>query len=163
MTPLPRRFIELLTLSATCITGIWLGEGYSSLVDYPCILAVLLFPLGMGLLVPSDDSRNKYILMGVTVVIFVFAWNAGWGSANRAFDRCVELGPQVREALAKYHQDQGVWPERIEDTGMEVPGKRSLRPPLMEYQRDEQGYRLSYYNWQLTHLATQDQPFMSYQ
>jgi hypothetical protein len=92
--------------------------------------------------------------------LFIVGWYGGIVELTRAFDQCVERGEEVREALERVRTSSGEYPEslaRLADVS--IPGRRLLRPDLMEYGRVDDGYRLTFSDAVTTMSATHERGF----
>ena len=91
---------------------------------------------------------------------FVIGWYGGIAELGRAFARCVERGESVREALDEYRGSTGEFPRDLDQlTDVAIPGRRVLRPDLMEYARVNGGYRLTFSDAAVTMSATHERSF----
>ena len=142
------------------IFGVWFGEGrppFFSLPDAPIAQLVLLAVAG-ALLARTLAGRAS----AAAGVILAFALGCAVGDAHeaRAFNECVDDGEAVRAALAEYQKANRVFPTSLEDLPLEhLPGGLWLRPSLLHYERDGDGYSLEFSDWLVEHRASESEGF----
>jgi len=142
------------------VLGFWLGEGGSPPWAVVPIVSTFVAALAIAAAVPGR-LWAKVIAGVVSFALCAVALFLGWVSFTYAFDECVEKGEEVRAQLNEYQKKKGRFPERLGQLeGFRLCG-RILRPTVLEYERRENGYVLSFEDWLVEHTATESKPFLA--
>lgn len=140
--------------------GFWFGGDTAREVSVWAIVVLGTAVLLGDLLGPPDRRGGRILSALVTAGLFVAGWYGGMVELGRAFEQCVERGEDVRVALDRYRDSTGSYPGSLAQLGDEpIPGRRRLRPDLMEYRRLGDGYELSFTDGVATISATHDRGF----
>jgi hypothetical protein len=145
---------------ASLTAGFWFGGDTARGVSVWAVVALGIAVLLGDLLGPPDRRGARMLSAMVMAGLFVIGWYGGIVELGRAFEQCVERGESVRGALGKYRTSAGEYPNsltQLEDVA--IPGRRLLRPGLMEYSRVDDGYRLSFADGVATISATDERGF----
>jgi hypothetical protein len=138
-----------------------MGEGGAFLIELLPVSITLVGCLIITVIFPG--SLLKKVIVGVSsLVIIVSAYFAGAYSFNHAFNDCVRKGEIVRVQLAEYYTKNKHYPESLKQLGGSLPGKRIIRPTILDYKRTQDGYDLSFQDWLFVFKATQSDPFMAH-
>lgn len=138
-----RRPLCLLLLIAAPFAGLWLGEGMVPLISISTTTALLILAFGATLLSPSPHRREKYYVLLTVTMMFIGAWAGGHTLVKRAITDCLEQGNRIQEALETYRDNHGIYPQQLEQLGIELPGQLPLHAPLLHYQPIEDNYQIS--------------------
>lgn len=151
----------LVAVAAVSLTaGFWFGGDTARGVSVWAIVGLGTTVLLGDLLGPPDRRGARMISALVMAGLFVVGWYGGIVELERAFDRCVARGETVREALDRHRGSTGEYPESLTQLGdVAIPGRRLLRPDLMEYRRVDGGYQLSFADAVASMSATHEQGF----
>ena len=140
--------------------GFWFGGDTAREVSIWAVVALGVAVLLGDLLGPPDRRGARMLSALVMAGLFVVGWYGGIAELARAFDQCVERGESVREALDGYRTSAGEYPESLTRlAGVPIPGRRLLRPDLMEYRRLDDGYRLGFSDAVTAMSATDERGF----
>ena len=128
------------------------------------VFSVIVYTVTRQSMIQNFDasllSSARMLSALVMAGLFVVGWYGGIVELTRAFDQCVERGEEVREALEGVRTSSGEYPQslaRLADVS--IPGRRLLRPDLMEYDRVDGGYRLTFSDAVTTMSATHERGF----
>ena len=155
-----RKICSSLLLIATGLTGFWFGEGNVALVSTTALLAFVAMPLAAVAVAPRRDPSRVRMRLVAGALLFIGAWTAGQTSLHKAVEDCVLHGEEVRLALRAYRLQHGEFPEQLSELPVELPGGRLLHPSILDYQRVERDYRLSFTNAGIRYLANARYPFL---
>ncbi len=142
----PWRAPLLVALAALSVAaGFWFGgdtgRGVSGWAVATLAAAVLLGDL----LGPPRARTLRLGSAAAMALLFAAGWYAGIVELERAFDGCVARGEEVRRALEAHRAEHGAYPQTLDGLiGVDLPGRRLIRPDLMRYAATEDGYRLEF-------------------
>ena len=140
--------------------GFWFGGDTTRGMSMSAIAALGVAVLIGDLLGPPNRRQPRILSALVMAGLFSAGWYGGIVELERAFEECVARGETVRAALDRHRAATGDYPEslaRLPDGPM--PGRRLLRPDLMEYRRADGGYELSFSDAVATMSATHERGF----
>jgi hypothetical protein len=140
--------------------GFWFGGDTAREISMWAVVVLGVAVLLGDLLGPPGLRSARMLSALVMAGLFIVGWYGGIVELTRAFDQCVERGEEVREALERVRTSSGEYPEslaRLADVS--IPGRRLLRPDLMEYGRVDDGYRLTFSDAVTTMSATHERGF----
>ena len=159
LSPALRQGLCLSCLGAAALVGWGLGEGGIPLGSLTGAAALLILVFGAGGLAPSPQRREKYYVMAAALILFLGSWSAGQATDRRAYAECLERGEEVRAALEVFRQEQGRYPDKLEQLTVELPGRRLLLPDLLRYRRSGVDYELTFFRGNLRFAAGRHLPF----
>lgn len=156
---LTRKILTYVILSFGCLSGVWIGEGNIDLIEVPPLLLLITLPILTGALVPYSKPKDKKSIMFLTAVVFIVSWSTGQSSSKNAFKDCAKQASTIQASIEKYKVDNGYYPETLESLGIELPGGRVTRPSILEYERKNDGYLVSFTGKNYFYTATDQHPF----
>ena len=143
------------------IFGFWLGEGGSPPWAMVPVVGSFVAAFAVAVVAPGKLWVKSVGGIGV-LALYAAALFLGWLSFTSAFGECVEKGEEVRSLLSQYQKKEGRYPERLNQLeGFRLCG-RILRPTVLEYEKTNDGYVLSFKDWLVEHKATESEPFMAH-
>ncbi len=151
-----------LGLAASCaLFALWFGEGTAPLRDALPLAGGITGSLVVALVVPGSGKSRA--LAGIaSLTLYAAAFFIGLESFGRAFDECMDKGEEVRLLLSEYHDRTNKYPESLKDVGGDRFCERVLRPTILEYERTNGGYHLSFRDWLVEHAATESESFLAH-
>lgn len=150
----------VLVMVFSLAAGFWFGgdteRGVSVWATVTLGVVVLL-----GDLLGSPDRRWSRLVSTIFVAaLFAAGWYAGIVEVERTFTQCVERGEVIRHAIAEHRGVTGRFPASLDELdGVEIPGRRLLRPDLMRYSRVADGYELWFSDATVKVFATHESGF----
>lgn len=155
-----RTLLAIVVAFGSLTAGFWFGGDTTRGVSVWAVVALGVAVLLGDLLGPPDRRGARMLSALVMAGLFVVGWSSGISELGRAFEQCVERGETVREALDGHRTLTGEYPESLAQLAdVPIPGQRLLRPDLMDYNRIEGGYRLTFADAVVTMSATDDRGF----
>lgn len=156
-----KRNVAIILVGLFVAVGFWFGEGAlqpwaalpTTVGVIGCLVVVFIIPGKLWL---------KTLIGVASLVLYVVGYIVGSISFSHAYNECVERGEEVRVQLSEYHQKKDQYPERLDQLeGFGLCG-RITRPNVLQYERTEGGYVLSFKDWLVEHTATESEPFMAH-
>jgi hypothetical protein len=142
----------------------WAGEDQTSLggnIGLSAVAAVI-----GAAIVAALSPRSKWVRIGWALVAFAVAAGSHIRASDlaiSAFNDCVERGEDVRTALALFRGEHGHYPAHLAELrGIRIPGRRWLRPNLLNYRTTASGYDLWFGDWLVTFTASEGQAFLAH-
>lgn len=155
-----RRKVAVALAGTSGAVGYWLGEGVGAGLDVVPLAIGLGASLAVGFTFPGKSWLR--IFGGVVaLVLYAVAFYAGSLSFSRAFNECVARGEEVRARLNEYEKKHGQYPERISQLEVAAPCSRIVRASILEYEKKNDAYVLSFKDWLVEHKATESESFMA--
>lgn len=155
-----RYFLLTLVLAVSLVAGFWFRGDEDHTVSPPAVIVLSVCVLGADLL---GSPKSRSARMGAAVVagvLFAVGWYFGGRELDAAIDDCAHRAGEVRIALTEYQERTGGFPQSLDELpGIELPGKRLLRPSPLRYMRTDEGYVLWYRDGRLEFSATEDHEF----
>jgi len=143
------------------VFAFWHGEGGSPPWEIEPISGALIAAFTVAAV-----TRGSYSVRAigglVSFVLYAIAFLLGGQSFGHAYNECVEKGEVVRTQLATYRSREGHFPDRLNQLDEFDLGGRILRATVLEYERTEMGYTLSFRDWLVEHRATESEPFAAH-
>ena len=156
-----RRHIALCLAVVVVVFGCWLGEGGSPAWAVVPIVGAFVAVLAVGVVAPGKVWVKA--VSGVSAfALYAAALFLGGLSFTQAFGECVEKGEEVRSLLHQYQKKEGRFPERLTQLEAFRLCGRILRPTVLDYEKTESGYVLSFKDWLVEYKATESEPFMAH-
>lgn len=156
-----KRNIALGLVAAIAGFGFWLGEGGSPPWAAAPVIIAFVGAFAVAIIAPGEFWVKSVGGIGA-FALYALALFLGWLSFASAFGECVEKGEEVRTQLNEYHKNEGQFPHRLGQLKAFKSCGRVLRPTLLEYEKTNNGYTLSFRDWLTHHKATESEPFMTY-
>jgi hypothetical protein len=154
-----RRNIALGLAVVVAVLGFWVGEGGSPPWALVPVVGAFVAALVVAVVVPGKLWVRLVGGVGV-FALFVVALFLGWLSFTLAFGECLEKGEEVRALLDQFQKKEGRYPERLSQLERFGLCGRILRPTILEYEKTNGGYVLSFKDWLVEHTATEANAFM---
>lgn len=128
---------------------------------FPWDAQVLLATLGLAaiaMITLSTPARR--LLAGVLALPLAFLfWQVGHASHTRAFTACLDEGDLLRPRLDVFRRQHGHFPAELEELPGPLPCPLITRASLLDYQRSDSGYRLSFGDALVSHVASESEAF----
>ncbi len=156
-----RRIVALVLAASCALFAVWLGEGTAPLRDALPFAGGITGSLVVALAAPGRTMSRA--LAGIaSLALYAAAFFIGLESFGRAFDECMDKGEEIRVLLSEYHIETNRYPESLK----EVQGDRfcepMIRATILDYQRTNGGYHLSFRDWLVEHAATESESFTAH-
>jgi hypothetical protein len=149
-----------LLIGLTTITW-WDGEDLMRPLDSAALSTVLA--IVCAAIMARLSARPLWIRAGSALAALVVASGSHlWAAslAQHAFNECVVRGEDVRSALARFRHQHECYPERLTDLSeTSIPGRRYLRPNLLQYRPTPSGYDAWFGDWLVTFSASEQHGF----
>jgi hypothetical protein len=141
-------------VAASILLGVWGGEDVSVIfIDEVVFLAGLALAAVSILLVKGRWARALSPL-GLFAVLAISVWLAR-RSAGKVFQRCsAEAAPLHARLKKSAHQGKPL-PSSLSELGLNPPCELWLRATMLQYEKTDTGFRLSYSGWLTSHTATE--------
>jgi hypothetical protein len=155
---------EIVGEDLTIVPGALVTVGSTVGVWAPSVLAAagLLAVGGLGWLLAGGAAFRWRLVTGIAfLALFVLAFWSGEVVSQRAFNDCIDRGEEVRLALTEYYQENGSYPGRLSDLGVELPCDRFLLPNILHFRSTGSEYQLFFYDWLVSHEANDRQSFIA--
>jgi hypothetical protein len=136
----------------------WLGEG--QFVSPAWAAACVLGACAVAAWRP-DRAAIKALAGAACLAAMAAAYYAGLRSFSHAFNECVRDGESVRVLLADRRRESGRYPDDLSALSARLPGRRLLRPTLLDYERTPAGYTLRFRDFLVEHRATESSSFFA--
>ena len=159
-----RRWRQALLASAGCaafaVCLLHLGE----LGRFPWDTHVLLAATGLaGVAIIGVPGRGWRVLAGLLALPLAFLlWQTGHASHANAFAACLDQGEMLRQRLDVFRRQYGAFPAALDELPGPLPCPLITRASLLDYQRSEDGYRLSFGDSLVSHAASERLPFSAH-
>lgn len=142
------------------VFGFWLGEAGAPHWTLVNVASALIAVLVISVIVPG-----KLWIKLICGVVFLGVYGgmlySGWLSFARAYNECVNRGEEVRIQLREYYKKNNQYPEHLGQLQGSALCNRISRPTILEYERTENGYVLSFTDSLVEHIATESEPFIA--
>jgi hypothetical protein len=127
---------------AAFLFGVALGErGELGFVQYLFLGGIPAAVLVMAWF--AKHARRQILTIGFAMVAGLFV---GQREFARAYDECVQRSTQVRDAIERYEDEHGEYPQRLSDLPIDLPCDCLMRDTILHYFSNERGYRLWFTN-----------------
>ncbi len=157
-----RRVLQALVMVLSLVAGFWFGGALTRGLSVGAVVAVAGCVVLGDLVGSSDHWQGRVGSAVLAAVLFSCGWYLAGREIDAAYAQCAERGEQVRQALSLYQDMHGSYPATLSELrGVEIPGHRLLRPGLLEYERTNGGYELSFRDTMVRNTATATRPFFS--
>lgn len=156
-----RRWRRPLLVAGGCVAFavclVHLGE----LGSFPWDTRVLLATAGLTTIAAIGFSGLPRRLLAVTLALPLafLLWQAGQASHARAFAACLGDGEVARQRLDLFRRQHGHFPAELEELPGPLPCPLITRASLLDYQRSDNGYRLSFGDALVSHVAIESESF----
>jgi hypothetical protein len=153
-----KRTVGILLTIILLLLLFWFGEnGKGIFQHWPYLIAIA------GCFIVSYLGFNRIIYRILTapvfLVLFLLAFHLGSNSFYNAFNECLNKAEDVRIVLSNYKNKHGEYPEKLKDLNVKIPGLRIMRGSLLQYERTNSGYKISFEDWLIERSATEASPF----
>lgn len=136
-----------------------MGESSPSFERFFLVIAISTFVGPAMAFAVAKRYLVRVIFSVLSIIIFIGFFGIGERSFYLAYNSCIEKGEQVRVALNKYQKSNLEYPDNLNLLEIDIPCSRILSGTLMQYEKTESGYILSFSDWLVIHRANQDETF----
>lgn len=150
-----------IVVTGSLLIALWLGENGRSPLDIEFLLLGVSASVATALLTTLMTWKRIGLSLAL-LTAYGASYGVGAASFSSAFSECLNNGEEIRSRLQTFRDQNGVYPERIEQLPGAVPCPLIVRATLLRYERSGDGYALRFGDWLVEHKATDSESFMAH-